>query len=189
MDISAGSVAERHNRTYYAVNPTLAYAGYATPTDMFAIRNPVDSDSIVVPRVLSMLAQSTAAALMKFSWYRRNALNTGGTPTDLAPVLYDSNGVPARAVPRVYGSAPNIVDGAAPIINLQWASTTTLATAPTNFNTSGGSFGWALNAIDYASPLLLYPGQELVMNLAGAALPAGFTAICQATWMEYPLPH
>jgi hypothetical protein len=39
-----------------------------------------------------------------------------------------------------------------------------------------------------ASPLVIRPGEELVMNLAGAALPAGFTSIFQLVWMELDIP-
>jgi hypothetical protein len=179
----AGFVLPINTRTYYASN--LAYAAYATPTDIFSLVNPLGSGRLLVPRVMSLLGGSTAAALMKLYWYRRALLNTGGTPTDLTAVQYDSNSKPAVGIARLYTVAPTIVDAAAAIINLQWASTTVLTAAPTNFNSSGGSFGWALNASDFASPLVLYPGQELAINLAGAALPAGFTAVAQLSWMEH----
>lgn len=168
-------------QTYYAQTP--AYAGYVTPTDMFSLRNPVGSGKLVIPRVQSMLIGSTAAAVMKTYWFRRNALNTGGTPTDLVPVKYDTLGDAPVGVARTYGSAPVIVDAAA-VVNLLIASSAVLAAAPTNFNTSGGSFGNALNLSDFATPLVLRPGEEFAMNLAGAAIPAGFTAICQISWME-----
>lgn len=171
-----------NGRSFYAFREP--YVAYATPTDMLSLRNPAGSGKIILPRVMSLLCGSTAAALMKFYWYRRTALNTGGTPTDIVPVKYDSALAVAAGVPRVYGAGPVIVDAASPI-NVLLASTTALAAAPTNFNSSGGSFGWSLNAMDFATPLVLHPGEEIAMNLAGAALPAGFTSIAQLSWIEY----
>src|SRR3954466_8474384 len=97
-------------RTYYASN--LAYAAYATPTDIFSLINPANSATIIVPRVMSLLGNSTAAALMKFYWYRRALINTLGTPTDLAAVQYDSGSRAPVGIARTYGAAPTITDNA-----------------------------------------------------------------------------
>jgi len=167
--------------TFYA--RAAAYAAYATPTDMFSLRNPVNSGKILIPRIQSMLCGSTAAALMKFLWFRRAILNTLGTPTDIVALKYDSAGDNPVGVARTYGAAPTINDAAA-IINQLSLSTTVLTAAPANVNSSGGSYGWAFNGQDFASPLLVRPGEELAMNLAGAAIPAGFVADCQVSWME-----
>lgn len=171
--------------TFYAQSP--GYAAYATPTDLCAIRNPVGSGKLVIPRNMSLALGSTAAALMKLYWYRRTAFNTGGTPTDLTPVLYDSAGAAAVAVPRLYGAAPVIVDAAA-IIDQAQVSSAVLTAAPLSANSSSGVAGWAFGIGDYPSPLVLRPGEELVMNLAGAAIPAGFSAIFQMVWMEVTIP-
>lgn len=167
--------------TFYA--RSAGYVAYATPTDMFSLRNPLNSGKILIPRIQSMLVGSTAAALMKFFWYRRSVLNTLGTPTDLAALKYDSQGNNPVGVARIYGAAPTINDAAA-IINQFTLSSVVLTAAPANFNTSGGSYGWAFNEQDFPCPLLIRPGEELAMNLAGAALPGGFTADCQVSWME-----
>lgn len=171
--------------TFYAQSQ--AYASYATPTDLCALRNPLGSGKIVIPRIMGLSIGSTTAALMKFFWYRRASLNTGGTPTDIVPVQYDSAGAAAVAVPRVYGAAPTIVDAAA-IINQLQLSTAVLTAAPANANSSGASSGWAFGTSDLPSPLILRPGEELAMNLAGAAIPSGFTSIFQVTWMEVATP-
>lgn len=172
-------------RTYYAISE--GYAAYATPQDMFSLINPAGSNVLVIPRIHSLLAQSTAATLLKFYWRRRSAINTGGTPTDITPVPYDSgNPIAPQAIARLYGAAPT-TSGAAPIVNYLQLSTAVTTAAPANVNSSGGSYGWALNNSDFAHPLILRPGEELALNLAGAALPAGFTSVAQVSWMEKPL--
>lgn len=174
--------------TFYA--QSAGYLAYATPTDLCAVRNPVGSGKLIVPRNMSLNIGSTAAALMKFYWYRRNAFNTGGTPTDLTTeiVKYDSGGAAAVCAPVLYTAAPTITDAAAKIVNQAQVSSAVLTAAPISANSSSGIAGWAFGASDLASPLVIRPGEELVMNLAGAALPAGFTSIFQLVWMELDIP-
>ena len=77
------------------------------------------------------------------------------------------------------------INDASTVINQQSGLSAVLTAAPFPFNSSGLAFGWAFGATDYPSPLILNPGEELAMNLAGAAIPAGFVADCLVSWMEY----
>jgi len=178
------------NPEYMAIGAP--YAGYATPTDMFTLINPLASGKLLCVRAMVLASKSTAATLLTFEWHRRAILNTAGTgtPTDIAAAKYDSRDAAAVGIARLYGSLPTINDAnsAANFISTQIALTALITAAPALYAIAGtGLFPTNGNIQDISSPLMILQGQQLSMTLLGAALPAGFTAIPMVQWAEYDL--
>jgi len=171
-------------RTYVAFLRN--FASYATPTDMIGLRGA--AGKAITVRFFGMLCQSTAATLKEFFFYRRALLDTLGTPTAITPVPYDTRGVAAAAVFNAYTALPTINDGAAPIIGYANALTAVLTGSPAAISLATSGLSLVVNVnVDIGKPLTILENQELVMNLAGAALPAGFLGCPLAQWVETDL--
>lgn len=170
-----------------AGNPTFSaflsgYTAYATPTDMVAIRGV--AGKVISIRNFGLMCGATAATLVTFFWYRRAALNTGGTTTLIPPAKYDSRDAPAAA-PFVYTTAPAITDAAAPLIGFSNNSMNANTAAKSPFLLLGQAVTNVVNVdIDLGKPLTVLENEELVLNFNGAALPAGFTSTAMLQWAE-----
>lgn len=161
------------------------YAAYATPTDIVCITG--SASKIVIVTGLKLLMQSTAAALQTISVIKRSVANTGGTPTALTAIPYDSANAAATAVVNTYASAPSL-GAAVGTIRVAQLLSGTLTAAPGAFATDASSGGplFALSTGDYKGPIILRGAAEsLCLNYGGAALTAGFTSIVGVEWVEF----
>lgn len=163
----------------------LELSPYATPTDLFSLLNPAASGKTLYVRLFNILIQSTTATLLKFRFYKRTSPNTGGAPAALSIAKFNSNDAAAVGVPKAYTSAPVIVDNTTTLIGYQQVSTAGLTGAP-----GGASLGSQLPTsgsplADIMEPLLLLPGEELVLNMAGQAMPSGAAFTPIFTWAEF----
>lgn len=172
----------------YSCFANAAYAGYATPSDMFSIRGV--AGKLIQIRFMTFLSQSTAAALVNYYWYKRAALNTGGAPSTatLVSAKADSADPAPAAQPRLYTAAPVIVDAAAPLLSLTRGLTSALTSSPAQLSLAQSGLSLIANVnIDIAKPLCVRENEELVLNFGGAALPAGFSVIPGIQWIEMDL--
>lgn len=184
----------RNNDRVYPGNPS--YAGFganaappATPTDMFGLQNPANSGKIIAVRYFGMLAGATAASLVELFFKRRSALNTNGTPTAITAAKYDSADAAAVGVFQRYTVNPTINDAAAVTCAYMKSQTATLAASYAQMHMFAQGPGGIVNINqDVGKPFVIRPGEELVCNFAGAALPGGFTFIPLAQWAEYTIP-
>lgn len=170
------------NPTYFGFK--LEDTSYATPTDMYSLVNPAGSGKVIIVRSFTMGMQSTTATLVKIRWFKRAALNTGGTYTAPGIIKYDSNDAAPVGVFKAWTSAPTINDNPGPI-GYQQISTSALTGGPfvTNMtSTIGGTT--ATNSVDLAEPITLRPGEEMAINFNGVALPGGAVFSPAAVWAE-----
>jgi len=162
------------------VTSGVAYAGYATPTDMLVLSNPGTKTILVTQAQLQIAA--TASTTMTLFFIRRSALNTGGTSTTSAIASIDSTNAAATAVATLYTAAPTTNGTAATVYVL--TSTASAGGAGTVFGLQSASHGQTTMAVDFRQPITLRQNESLALNLAGAALPAGFAASYLLEWVE-----
>lgn len=159
----------------------LAYAAYATPTDMFAIHG--SASKTVVVSAMYMQIQTTAAALQTIDFVKRSTANSGGTPSALTAIPADSSDPAATALVQTYGAAPTTGSLVGNYLVTQVNSGT--LTGPGGVNSLGLNIA-AASAITLPKPPVLRGiTQCLAMNYRGAALTVGFAAICGIEWAEY----
>ncbi len=156
--------------TYVAIG--LELTGYATPTDLFSIVNPVGSGKVLQVRVFTVLMQSTTATLVKCRWYKRMSLNTGGSPVAITPAKNDTTDDAPVGIVQAYTAAPTIVDSSAPLIAYQQLLTAAVTAAPATANIGAYAGSPVSMAVDMIEPTTIRPGQEFVFNFNSVGLPA-----------------
>lgn len=172
------------NPTYKAVQT--GYTAYATPTDLFCISG--SATKLVIPTVVSIYSQSTAATLETWTWIKRSTLNTGGTSSALTANPYDSTSAAATATVTSWTAAPGALGTSAGTMFVNGVATTALTGAPAiaSFYISPNLIG---GVTGFNTPIVLRNQNEsLCMNFGGAALPSGFTSTIDVQWIEFTAP-
>lgn len=158
---------------YYASLP--AYVGYATPTDMISLIG--SSTKLIRVKQMRFACQSTAGTLLLMKFTKRSTLSTGGTSAAITSVPSDKD-MPAASATALQWSVIPAALGTAVISSTYGLVTTVLTAAPAQF---------AMN-IPFPNEVILRGANDSInIGLAGAALPAGFTAIVDLAWSEEDL--
>lgn len=160
----------------------LAYAAYATPSDMICISGAPGK----VVRVTSFVTQAnaTAATLEKFYWVRRSAVDTGGTSSTGTAVSMDSANAASAAVVTLYTAAPStgtLVGTVAQAVTTASAPTSAGGVATLN---SPNAHDVARVAGDYRQPVTLRTVESLCLNFNGQAWPSGGVMDWLVEWTE-----
>lgn len=159
----------------YAISAT---APYATPTDWIVIRGS-GSKTIKIVRI-EISGAATAATEVIFTLKKHTIANTAGTSTTPTPMKHDSNDGAATATVLLYSAAPTI-DASATI----WKTVRmTLAVAPAATSVTPDRYVYDYGDQPYAPLVLRGVAQEVAINFAGAAVPAGGVYDVAITWVE-----
>lgn len=159
-----------------------AYAGYATPTDMFTITGAAGKTILVTAAAMNI--QATAGAPAVLSLVKRSTANTGGTATNPAAIPYDSQNAAASATLNLYTAAPTPGTAVGTLVDI-YATTAALTASPIAFSLVAASRVPATTVVDLRQPITLRgTGEVLAMNWGGNALPAGFVASGYFEWAE-----
>ncbi|SRR6266487_282245 len=147
----------------YAISAT---APYATPTDWILIRGGANTAKIVR---IEISGAATAATEVLLTLKKHTIANTGGSPSTPAFMKHDSNDPTPTTVIQVYTAAPTI-DASATI----WKTVRlTLAVAPAATANNPDRYVYEYGAESYEPLTLRGVTQELALNFAGVAVPAG----------------
>jgi hypothetical protein len=177
-------------RSHWSMGPTYfatgsGYVAYATPTDMFCLWG--SATKTVYVSSFWMGPQSTSATLETWIFVKRSSADTGGSPTTITPLAYDSLDAAPTASFKLYGAAPTL--GSSYGILREYAEVTANLTASmTGMSMDGfGSNMWAQIGTTFTlrQPLTLHAGEGICLDFNGAALPGGFTAFYGAEWTEF----
>lgn len=163
------------------------YTAYATPTDLYCIFG--SNTKTVYITGMGMQVQTTAAALQTIDVIKRSTANTGGNPTTLTAISYDSTNAAATAAVTSYASAPSLGTAVA-TVETRIVQSATLTATPAQISFTNGvnssvnaSAGDQITAV--TQPFTLRgTGESLCFNYKGAALTGGFTAYLFAEWVE-----
>jgi len=178
----AKTIAPANKATYVAV--ATGYAAYATPTDIFSLFG--SATKLIKVTKFAVLIQTTAAAPQTLDLVKRSTANTGGTPTVLTAVPYDSTLAAATATARTYGAAPSALGTLVGLIRTDVRNSGTLTASSTAIG--DGTLGLAnggISAVSLTTPIILRGIAEgICLNYRGAALTAGFLASFIVEWTE-----
>lgn len=147
----------------YAISAT---APYATPTDWIVIRGGANTVKIV--RV-EISGAATAATEVLLTLKKHTIANTGGAPSTPTFMKHDSaDGAPTTTI-QLYTAAPTIDASAT-----TWKTVRmTLAVAPAATANNPDRYIYDHAAEPYEPLTLRGVAQEMAINFAGAAVPAG----------------
>lgn len=173
---AAFSPIDGQRPTYrYAIQAT---APYATPTDWIVIRG--SATKVVRITHIEVSGAATAATEVIATFKKHTIANTGGTSTNPTPVAHDSSDAAASALVLLYTVAPAI-DASAVIFE---PVRLTLAVAPAATSVNPDRFVADYGARPSKAPVLRGVAQELALNFAGAAVPAGGVYDVVIEWTE-----
>lgn len=143
---------------------------YVTPTDL-AIINGSATKTVKIIRMNLSAANTVAPNYTELFFIKRSTADSGGTPTAVTPVVWDSADAACTATVTKFGSAPTT--GTAVGTALDYI---VVSDYP---QTQLGDFG--VNS----KPIILRGVAEgLAMNFGGAAWPANTTLAVSITWTE-----
>lgn len=156
---------------YYAQIP--AHIGYGTnPTDMITVMGA--AGKIIRVSQMRVAINTTAAGRLDAKFIKRTTLNTGGTSTPVTVATSNTTDPAASASVKEWTVIPASL-GTATQTGTYALVTTVPTSAPAQF---------ALNIPFPEGIILTNANESISFGLAGAALPAGFTAIVDISWTE-----
>jgi hypothetical protein len=151
----------------------IGFTPVATPTDFLTITGS-GTKTIRVTRV-EIHGISTSGASVDLQLLRRTTANSGGTSTNPAAVLNDTNNAAATATLTLYTANPTTGTSAGSIrsgkLNLGVAGV-------------GGSLVWDFGTRNSQGVVLRGTTQSLCINWSGAAVPAGTVLAISIEWVE-----
>ncbi|MFI5405040.1 MAG: hypothetical protein ACHQ1D_00860 [Nitrososphaerales archaeon] len=163
------------NRTYSAASPL--FTPPATPTDMWRIRG-VDGSVVRIERILLDCTQ-TVGGVNTFYLLKRSSLGTGGTITAITKTPHDSASAASGATPGYWTANP------ATLGTLVGSLDTTVWTCPdAALTTPFPHHDYDFTASGMEPIVLRSSTENIVLNFAGAALPAGMTLAITVTYTE-----
>lgn len=148
----------------------------ASATDFWALVGSATKTARLLRLAVSGMA--TAADSRDLLLIKRSTANTGGTPTDPAIVVHDSNDGVATAIVRHYGANPTLGATA--------AGFGTAGTRRLNLGAPGaaGTVEWDWTRRNDKAPILRGVAQMLCLNWDAKTVPAGTVLAVEATWTE-----
>lgn len=148
----------------------------ATATDLVTLVG--SATKIIRLTMVRLMADATAVGVLDFYGYKRTAANTGGTATQPAIAIHDSNDAAASAVVNLYSANPTL--GAGILVRadhyaLPAASTTGYPFDPIiwDFGTRGGR-----------EIVLRGVAQSFAISFNGEVIPAGCNVYVNLEWTE-----
>lgn len=156
------------------------FTPYATPTDICSLaagNSQTSSPSRLRVYHVRIWGTQTTAGINNFFLVKRSAPNTGGTSSAIAAITHDSHYPASLATVLKWTAAPTL-----------GATVGTVKSAAIGFNLPAGStnsgFDFDFGPNTGALPLILYPGESVSINFAGAAVPSGMSMSCEFHWAE-----
>jgi len=154
-----------------------ANAGYATPTDLCALQNPLLSAVVMRVTQVRIMAVATAAALGDFYLQKRSALSTGGGISPVTDFIHDSRDPVSVGNLQTFASLPTLA-GAVTNVRVKRAFI-----AATGTGALVDEIVWQWGDRSVRQPHLV-AGQQLSINFNGAGIPAGFSYYATFEWVE-----
>jgi hypothetical protein len=161
--------------SYSAVVP--ANAGYATPTDLCALQNPLTSGVVMRVTQVRVLMVATAATLADIYLQKRSALSTLGGIAAVTDFIHDSRDPVSSGNLQTFASAPTL---AGVVTNVRVKRAFVGATG-TGSLLEEVVWQWGDRSIRQPH---LVAGQQLALNFNGAGIPAGFSYYATFEWSE-----
>lgn len=144
----------------------------ATPTDVWYVRQLIGVRPLRVTRVRVSFLATAASGLLTFNLVRRSAINTAGTEVATPIVPLEPRGGGSNMLAFHYTANPAALGTA--IGNVRATRHQVLVSSPHIIE-----WDFELQPI-----VLRAAGHLLAVNLAGVALPAGFSMAVEADWVE-----
>lgn len=152
-----------------------AYPGYALATDIVSITGSATKTIKIINIRISGFA--TGNNVVQVDLIKRSTADTGGTPTTLTAVPWDSSGPAATATIVSYASAPSLGALVGPLCACQ-------VEIPAKAGVGGYITAWDFNK-DGMSPVILHGPNEIVaLNFVGVTPPAGGAFNITFEWIE-----
>jgi hypothetical protein len=169
---------EGDRSTYSAAILLLAASIPATPTDIFQLMAG-DGSKVIRLSKLEVYADATVAAVWSFFLLRRNALNTGGVLSPIAPAKHDIQNPTPVAIFGNYTTLPTAL-GQGDL--LRSAGVALPAAASTGYPFT--PLTWLFGQSNAQMPTLRHPLASYALNCAGQAVPAGLRLWVSIEWTE-----
>ncbi|MGP0093066.1 MAG: hypothetical protein ACLPKB_24455 [Xanthobacteraceae bacterium] len=176
VDPTGAAISNGEGRipTYSAA--TVAYAPYASATDIFSISG--SASKVVRLKRIAVSGRSTAASNIDVALVKRTTADSGGSPTALTAVLHDTTVNPAAsAVISTYAAAPTTTGGV------------TLRAQQSNLSAAGSGGAatpveWHFGDVNDQAVVLRGTAEQIAVNLGGGSVPAGATLNLFVEWSE-----
>lgn len=137
----------------------------ATPTGVWEMFNPAQSGRVMRVKQLTFGAGGSAAGFMGAALKKTRALSTGGTPVVATVVAHDSRSRASVATVRHFTANPTVPSGGS-LVGVVHAGRLGFTTGG-QVDRLGWQFAWVND-----KPIVLRPGEGLVLDLLGGTVPA-----------------
>ena len=171
--LGIAAVNSEGSKTTYS-NGIIGFTPVATPTDFWQILGSA-TKTIRVLRV-SISGFATAAISVDLQLIKRSTASTGGTPTAPTIAPHDSNDAAPTGVVNSFAANPSALGTIVGIVSA----------AKLNLGATGaaGSVVWDFTTRNGQGIVLRGVAQQLALNWAGAAVPAGTLLNCDVEFSE-----
>jgi hypothetical protein len=172
---NALSINQEGTKPTYSAAVT-GFTPVANATDYLSIGNPSGSNLIVKVTHINVSGIATAGAAVTLQVIKRSTLDTGGTPTALTAVPYDSKDVAATAVVNTYAANPTLGTTVGTLKSTYWGVGTSGST-----NIQEQTYDFATKP---TKAITLRAGECIALNANGVSPGAGSLYNIDIEWTE-----